>query len=56
VARVLGLRTIAEFVEDEATLSALRSLGVDHAQGYLVHRPEPLDAVLSSQAANAMCG
>jgi diguanylate cyclase (GGDEF)-like protein/PAS domain S-box-containing protein len=56
VARVLGLRTIAEFVEDEATLSALRSLGVDHAQGYLVHRPEPLDAVLSSQAADTMCG
>lgn len=48
VARVLGLKTIAEFVEDEPTLWALRSLGVDHAQGYLVHKPEPLEQVLRS--------
>jgi len=33
---VLGKRTIAEMVEDEATLNALRTLGVDYAQGYAV--------------------
>ena len=55
VARVLGIKTIAEFVEDEATLSALRSLGVDHAQGYLVHRPQDLDEVLDSHRAEAGC-
>ena len=56
VARVLGLQTIAEFVEDAATLSALRALGVDHAQGYLVHKPEALDKVLWASPALAEPG
>ncbi|WP_375183996.1 EAL domain-containing protein [Aquabacterium sp.] len=47
VAKVLGLRTIAEFVEDEATVTELRRIGVDFAQGYLVHRPEPLEVALN---------
>lgn len=46
VAQVLGIRTIAEFVEDEATVTELRRIGVDYAQGYLVHRPEPLETAL----------
>lgn len=44
VASVLGLKTIAEFVETNATLDKLRSIGVDYAQGYAIHRPEPLSA------------
>ena len=36
-----GKATIAEFVEDEATLSILREIGVDYAQGYLIGRPSP---------------
>lgn len=39
---VLGLRTIAEFVEDEETLESVRRIGVDYAQGFLLARPEPL--------------
>ena len=39
---VLGLRTIAEFVEDEETLDAVRRIGIDYAQGFLLARPEPL--------------
>lgn len=46
VARVLGLHTTAEFVDSEEVLGVLRELGVEHAQGYLLHRPEPLDALL----------
>jgi len=42
IAHVMGKKTIAEFVEDEATLSALRDIGVDYAQGYAIARPEPL--------------
>jgi diguanylate cyclase (GGDEF)-like protein/PAS domain S-box-containing protein len=42
VGRVLGLKTIAEFVETGATLERLRDIGVDYAQGYTIHRPEPL--------------
>jgi EAL domain-containing protein (putative c-di-GMP-specific phosphodiesterase class I) len=41
VAHVMGLRTIAERVEDEATLDALRRIGVDYAQGYAIDRPVP---------------
>ena len=40
VARGLGKRTVAEFVEDEATLALLASLGVDMAQGYHLDRPQ----------------
>jgi EAL domain-containing protein (putative c-di-GMP-specific phosphodiesterase class I) len=36
-----GKSTIAEFVEDEATLNILREIGVDYAQGYLIGRPSP---------------
>jgi EAL domain-containing protein (putative c-di-GMP-specific phosphodiesterase class I) len=36
-----GKETIAEFVEDEATLKILREIGVDYAQGYLIGRPSP---------------
>jgi EAL domain-containing protein (putative c-di-GMP-specific phosphodiesterase class I) len=41
LARGLGRATIAEGVEDAATLEAVRALGVDYAQGYYIGRPEP---------------
>jgi len=42
VGHVMGIRTIAEGVEDRATLEALRAIGVDYAQGYWIAPPEPL--------------
>jgi diguanylate cyclase (GGDEF)-like protein len=39
IARGLGKRTIAEFVEDEDTEKLLREYGVDMAQGYFLGRP-----------------
>jgi diguanylate cyclase (GGDEF)-like protein/PAS domain S-box-containing protein len=42
VGEAMNLLTIAEGVEDEATLNILRELGVDYAQGYYLGRPEPL--------------
>jgi diguanylate cyclase (GGDEF)-like protein len=47
VARVTGMRTVAEFVETQDILDELRKLGVDCAQGYLVHQAEPLAQVLA---------
>ena len=41
MARDFGQQTIAEGVEDEATLALLRSYGVDFAQGYFIGRPLP---------------
>ncbi|MDX1442710.1 MAG: EAL domain-containing protein [Gammaproteobacteria bacterium] len=41
VAGIFDLQTTAEFVEDEASLAHLTELGVDYAQGFHIHRPEP---------------
>jgi PAS domain S-box-containing protein len=41
LARAFGLRTIAEGVEDEETLTHLRAEGVDFAQGFHIGRPVP---------------
>lgn len=42
MARELDLRTVAEGVEDRATLRLVRRYGVDYAQGFLIGRPQPL--------------
>lgn len=44
VGHVMGIRTVAEFVEDEATFRRLQSVGVDFAQGYCIGKPEPIGA------------
>jgi len=41
LARSFGYGTIAEGVEDQATLDLLRDLGVNYAQGYFLGRPAP---------------
>lgn len=46
IGQVMGLKTIAEFVENDATLEALRTLGVNYAQGYGVGKPQPLSQAL----------
>lgn len=43
IARVLDKKSIAEQVETEAVLQTLKTLGIDYAQGYFLHRPEPLE-------------
>ncbi|HEV2874335.1 MAG TPA: EAL domain-containing protein [Thermoleophilaceae bacterium] len=43
IARALGVRTVAEGVEDEATLVLLRRYGVDRAQGWHLGRPVPFE-------------
>ena len=46
MANLLHKETVAEFVETEAALAMLTTLGVDHAQGYFLHQPEPLSGLL----------
>jgi EAL domain-containing protein (putative c-di-GMP-specific phosphodiesterase class I)/CHASE2 domain-containing sensor protein len=41
MAHELGLKVVAEGVEDEACLAALAAMGCDVAQGYLISRPVP---------------
>ncbi|HEY9658640.1 MAG TPA: EAL domain-containing protein, partial [Allocoleopsis sp.] len=42
VGHVMGLETIAEFVQDQATLEKLQQVGVDYVQGYEIAPPLPL--------------
>jgi diguanylate cyclase (GGDEF)-like protein/PAS domain S-box-containing protein len=41
VARGMGMRTIAEFVENEQVFDRVRSLGVDYVQGFYLGKPQP---------------
>ena len=42
IARGMGMKTIAEFVENAETVEMLREKGVDYSQGYHHGRPEPM--------------
>jgi len=46
VGRTIGIRTIAERVEDAAALAAMREIGVDYVQGFGVAHPQPLEKLL----------
>ena len=48
VARVAGIQTVAEFVDNPAVLARLHSMGVHYAQGFLLHRPEPISELLTA--------
>ena len=41
--RFLGIKTIAESVENEETLTQLKAIGVNYVQGYHTGRPMPID-------------
>ena len=46
--RVMGIQTIAEFVENGEILSHLEEIGVDFVQGYGIDKPKPLTEVFAS--------
>ena len=48
IAHVLNKQTIAEHTENDAIFAALRELGVDYAQGFGIHRPEPIEQYFAS--------
>ena len=45
VGHIMGIQTIAEFVENEEILARITAMGVDYAQGYAIARPQPLDLI-----------
>jgi diguanylate cyclase (GGDEF)-like protein len=47
IGHLMGLKTVAEYVESDETLALLREIGVDYVQGNAVHFPEPM---------NTLCG
>ncbi|MEH6616499.1 MAG: EAL domain-containing protein [Porticoccus sp.] len=48
IGQVMGMQTIAEFVESDEIKGMLMDIGVNYAQGYGIGRPQPFDEVLSS--------
>ena len=46
----LGVQTVAESVESDMELQAVRSLGVDYAQGFLLGRPKSITVLISDPA------
>ncbi|WP_442923266.1 EAL domain-containing protein [Microcoleus sp. A2-D3] len=40
IAHVMGIKTIAEYVESQAVMDKLKELGVDYAQGYFLGKPQ----------------
>jgi Amt family ammonium transporter len=47
VGHTMGIQTIAEWVEDDATLALMRQIGVDYVQGFAVARPQPLQELVA---------
>ncbi|MEM7565528.1 MAG: EAL domain-containing protein, partial [Pseudomonadota bacterium] len=54
VAKVLKLQTIAEWVEDEATMDALTSIGIHYAQGFHISKPELVSDIMLRQTKKAV--
>lgn len=46
VGHALGKRTIAEWVENETAMKKLNEVGIDYVQGYAIHAPAPLSALM----------
>jgi EAL domain-containing protein (putative c-di-GMP-specific phosphodiesterase class I) len=54
IGRVMGIKTVAESVENEAILAALMLVGVDFAQGFHLGRPMPMLEAMSRRGAGAL--
>jgi EAL domain-containing protein (putative c-di-GMP-specific phosphodiesterase class I) len=54
VARLMGMKTVAEFVENAEILQVLRDIGVDRAQGYFLGRPTPISELFPTAETSAV--
>ena len=51
IGHVVGMKTIAEFVETNEIEEKLVQIGIDFAQGYCIARPEPFNTMLDKVVA-----
>lgn len=49
VGHIMGIETIAEFVENNSILNKLTEIGVDYAQGYGIAMPSPVEQLISQE-------
>ena len=52
VGHIMGLKTIAEYVESDAIHQTISNIGVDFVQGFSIHKPEPLANLLTIKLGN----
>ena len=53
VAKVMELKTVAEYVETEEVWEIIKKLGVDFAQGHFISEPVTLESVLAGLSETA---
>jgi len=53
IGHTMGLQTIAEFVESKSIEKKLAELGIDYAQGFGVHKPQPLEEIINHKNSKA---
>ncbi len=53
IAKSLGCAVVAEKIERQDALDILRGMDVAYGQGFLLHRPEPLEAIVARATAEA---
>ncbi len=49
LAELIGAKTIAEFVENDAIQAVLEQYNVDYSQGYLFSKPQPLESIIANK-------
>jgi diguanylate cyclase (GGDEF)-like protein len=50
IGQVMGMETIAEFVESEEIKMMLQEIGVNYAQGFAIHKPQPFIELLTEES------
>ncbi len=49
ISKLMNIKTIAEYVENEEILATVKEIGVDYIQGYVIGEPVPIEAIFLSQ-------
>lgn len=50
IGHVMGISTIAEYVESEDIIAKIGEIGVDYLQGYAISKPTPFDAFMEQRS------
>ena len=48
ISKIMGIKTTAEYVENEEILNCVKSIGINYAQGYHISKPTPVKDLLAN--------
>jgi len=46
ISKIMGIKTTAEYVENEEILNCIKAIGIDYAQGFHISKPAPVTTLL----------